>query len=138
MNKQTRLLKETLMIKNLSPERAAPFLGCSGRQVRRWVEGKADPLPLHLKAIEAGIRKINREIPGDKNGVVNWRSTGPIPASEIVLQNKLTAFFRDLLEKAGPGGRSIVIKIADENFPGFEEICALASKLKVKLPEIRT
>jgi len=138
MQKITRLLKETMAIKNLTPETAAPFIGASGKQIRLWIQDQADPMPVYVKAIEAGIKKINREIPGDTpEGLVSWRAV-KIPADEMELQNKITAFFRDLLEKAGPGGRSIVIQIADENLPGFEEICELARKLKVKLPEIRT
>lgn len=137
MTKLARFLKETLILKGLSPEQAAHFLGCNGRQIRRWTDGEVDPSPVYIKLIEAGIKKINREIPGDTpEGLVSWRAV-KTPESEIELQNKITAFFRDLLEKAGPGGRSIVIKIADENLDSFEEICNLANKLKVKLPEIR-
>lgn len=136
MNKTVRLLKETLIIKDLSPEQAAVYLGCSGRQIRRWIEGKAETTPVYLRAIEAGIRKINREIPGDTpDGLVSWRAV-KISDQEKTLQKKLDVFFSELIAKAGPGGRSIVIKLADEHFPGFEEIVALASKLKVKLPVI--
>lgn len=137
MTKLARLLKETLILKGLSPEQAAPFIGCSGRQIRKWTDGDVDPSPVYITLIEAGMKKINREIPGDTpEGLVSWRAV-KTPADEIELQNKITAFFRDLLEKAGPGGRSIVIKSADENLDGFEEICDLARRLKVKLPEIK-
>ena len=136
MDKLSTLLKETLIIKNLSPERGAAFIGCSGQQVRRWIEGKVKPSPIHREAIKAGISKINREIPGDTpDGLVSWRAV-EIPKGEEVIDKKLTAFFAELLEKAGAGGRSIVIKLADEHFPGFEQIVHLAAKLKVNLPEI--
>jgi hypothetical protein len=55
------LLRKTMISAELSPERAAAFIGCSGRQIRRWIEGKANITPIYLSAIEAGIRKIHRE-----------------------------------------------------------------------------
>jgi len=129
-------LKETLIIKGLSPERAAPFIGCSGRQIRRWIEGEINPSPVHVKAIEAGIKKIEREIPGDTpDGLVSWQAV-EISKEEKALHEKLNAFFLELITKAGPGGRSQLIQIADEHFSGFDEIVHVASRLKVKLPVI--
>lgn len=131
-------LKETLIIKNLSPERAAPFIGCTGRQIRRWIEGEVTPSPVHMKAIEAGISKINRGIPGDTpDGLVSWRGV-EISKEAIAVDKKTSTFYAELLAKAGPGGRSVVLETLDDNdnFLGFEEIIRLAVKLKVKLPEI--
>lgn len=136
MNKTVTLLKETMIIKNLSPEQAAIYLGCSGRQIRRWIEGKAETTPVYLRAIEAGIKKIDREIPGDtSDGLVSWTAV-EISKEEKAIHEKLNVFFSKLIEKAGPGGRSALITLADEHFSGFDEIVHLAAKLKVKLPEI--
>ena len=65
------LLGKTMILKGLSPERAALYLGCSGRQIRRWIEGKTKPTPIYLRAIEAGIQKINREVPDDIKDINN-------------------------------------------------------------------
>lgn len=131
----TELLKETMILKNLSPERAAPFIGCTGRQVRRWISGESNPGPVHRKAIEKGIKKINREIPGDTpDGLVSWRAR-KIPAEEKAICRKLDAFFIKLLKAARSSGRRFTAQ-DDDNLEGFEEIVHLASKLKVKLPVI--
>ena len=129
-------LKETMIIKNLSPERAASFIGCSGRQVRRWIKGEINPSPVHMKAIESGLRKINREIPGDTpDGVVSWRAV-KISDEDKTIRNKITDFLVALVKAARKSGHITFTHQEDENFEGFEEICFLAAKLKVKLPEI--
>ncbi|HEB36384.1 hypothetical protein LCGC14_0802580 [marine sediment metagenome] len=129
------LLRETMIIKDLSPERTAPFIGCTGRQVRRWINGESNPGPVHRKAIEKGIKKINREIPGDTpDGLVSWRAM-KIPEEEKAIYRKLDAFFIKLIKAARSSGRRFTTQ-DDENFEGFEEIVHLASKLKVKLPVI--
>ena len=134
------LLKETMILKNLSPERAAPFIGCTGRQVRRWMSGESNPGQVHSKAIEAGIRKINREIAGDTpEGLVSWRSakiSGEEKAINRAVETKVTAFLIKLVKAARSSGQRTFTHQDDENFLGFEEICLLAKKLKVKLPVI--
>ena len=140
MNKTVRLLKETLIIKDLSPEQAAVYLGCSGRQIRRWIEGKAETTPVYLRAIEAGIRKINREIPGDTpEGLVSWRSAKISDEEKAInraVETKVTAFLIELVKAARSSGQRTFTHQDDENFLGFEEICLLAKRLKVKLPVI--
>ena len=72
MDPTVRLLWETMQLKDLTPEKAAPFIGCSTRQIYRWLEGDK-PRPIYKKAIQAGIRKIDSEILGDtKEGLVSW------------------------------------------------------------------
>lgn len=140
MNKTVRLLKETLIIKNLSPEQAAIYLGCSGRQIRRWIEGKAETTPVYLRAIEAGIRKINREIPGDTpDGLVSWRAVEISDEEKAInraVETKVTAFLIELVKAARSSGQRTFTHQDDENFLGFEETCLLAKRLKVKLPVI--
>jgi DNA-binding transcriptional regulator YiaG len=46
--------------KQISPETAARFLDCSGRQVRRWLEGHAVPNLTSRKKIRVGMRRIKR------------------------------------------------------------------------------
>ena len=50
------LLKE----KQISPETAARFIGCTGRQVRRWVEGESTPNFGSRLAIRRGLRRIEK------------------------------------------------------------------------------
>lgn len=133
----TELLKDTMALKGLSAERAAHFIGCTGRQVRRWISGESNPGPVHSKAIEAGIRKINREIPGDTpDGLVSWRKGPEISDEEKAVNKKVTAFLIELVKAARANGYSTFTHQQDEDFNGFEEICILAARLKVKLPEI--
>lgn len=138
MLKLTRLLKETMTIKALSPEKAAPFIGCSGKQIRMWISGEVDPSPLFIKAIESGIRKINRQIPGDTpEGVVSWRKGPEISEQERIVNKKLNIFFDAMITAARSTGRRIVFtSLDDENLDGFEQTVHLAAKLKVKLPEL--
>jgi len=53
-------LEKTLLEKNLSPEEACGYIGCSSRQIRRWLKG-ARPTPIYREAIRAGIEKIKQE-----------------------------------------------------------------------------
>jgi len=53
-------LRTVMQEKKLSPERMCKFIGCSGRQVRRWVEGKLKPSLLSKNAIKMGLKKIRR------------------------------------------------------------------------------
>lgn len=82
-DKLIRLLWETMQLKDLSFERAGQFIGCSGNQVMRWVKGAHKPTAPYRKLIEEGIRKIDREVPGDgPGGLVSWR-TVEVPTEEI-------------------------------------------------------
>jgi transcriptional regulator with XRE-family HTH domain len=51
-------LQRTLKSKNLSPEYAAGYIGCTGNQIRRWFKGISNPTPLYRDAIRAGIEKM--------------------------------------------------------------------------------
>jgi len=55
-----RELKQVMDKKKISPETAARFIGVSGREVRRWLEEKAIPLPLSRQAIRRGLRRIKK------------------------------------------------------------------------------
>lgn len=144
MNKQVRLLKETLIIKNLSLEKGAAYIGCSSRQIRRWFEGEFNPIPAHVTAIEVGIKKINREIPDDgfrpskkaKGISIRWKKVPEIPEEERLTDKKLDVFFDELVNAARANNRKDFMKVADQSYEGFEEIIHIAKKLRVKLPVI--
>jgi DNA-binding transcriptional regulator YiaG len=53
-------LADLMEEKRISPETAARFLDCSGRQVRRWIEGHAVPNVNSRKKIRVGMRRIKK------------------------------------------------------------------------------
>jgi DNA-binding transcriptional regulator YiaG len=55
-------LKQVVEEKKISPETAARFIGVSGREVRRWLEGEHVPLPVSRQAIRRGIRRIKKNL----------------------------------------------------------------------------
>jgi len=55
-------LKGVLKEKRISPETAARFIGCTGRQVRRWLEEEAIPNYMSRQAIRRGIRRIKKNL----------------------------------------------------------------------------
>jgi len=55
-------LKQVIEEKKISPETAARFIGCSGREVRRWLEGEHVPLPLSRQAIRRGLMRITKNL----------------------------------------------------------------------------
>lgn len=48
--------------KRISPETAARFLDCNGRQVRRWLEGDAIPNLTSRQKIRCGMRRIKKNL----------------------------------------------------------------------------
>ena len=46
--------------KNLSPEDAARYIGCSFKQVYRWLEGISKPSLIYRKAIRRGIERMKK------------------------------------------------------------------------------
>jgi hypothetical protein len=53
-------LKQVIEEKKISPETAARFIGCSGREIRRWLEDGVVPLPVSRQAIRRGLRRIRK------------------------------------------------------------------------------
>jgi hypothetical protein len=57
------LVKELWVVlkeKEISPETAAHFIGCTGRQVRRWIDGESTPNFGSRLAIRRGLRRIKK------------------------------------------------------------------------------
>lgn len=46
--------------KNLSHENAARYIGCSFKQVYRWLEGTSKPSLIYRKAIRRGIERMKK------------------------------------------------------------------------------
>lgn len=46
--------------KDISPEHAARYIGCSYKQVYRWLEGTSTPTLIYRKAIKRGIDRMKK------------------------------------------------------------------------------
>ena len=46
--------------KDISPEHAARYIGCSFKQVYRWLAGEAKPSLIYRKAIRRGIERMKK------------------------------------------------------------------------------
>ena len=55
-------LSDLIAEKKISPETAARFLDCSGRQVRRWLERQSIPNLTSRKKIRVGMRRIKKHL----------------------------------------------------------------------------
>jgi hypothetical protein len=55
-------LADLMEEKRISPETTARFLDCSGRQVRRWLEGQSIPNLTSRKKIRLGLRRIKKHL----------------------------------------------------------------------------
>ena len=53
-------LKKVMKEKDFSPEKASKYLGCSAKQIRRWLTDKATPTYVYQNLIRKGINKIKR------------------------------------------------------------------------------
>jgi hypothetical protein len=53
-------LRVVLKEKEISPETAAHVIGCTGRQVRRWIDGESTPNFGSRLAIRRGLRRIKK------------------------------------------------------------------------------
>lgn len=53
-------LKKVMKEKGLSPEKASKYLGCSAKQIRRWITSKATPTYVYQNLIRKGINKIKK------------------------------------------------------------------------------
>lgn len=135
-DKIIRLLWETMQIKALSFERAGQFLGCSGNQIRRWIKGAHKPTAPYRKMIEEGIKKIDREIPGDtQEGLVSWRAA-VVPEEERIYGEQFQIFFDAICKKVGKIERQYIL-FNDDYLAGFQEILYLARKHKIELPDLK-
>ena len=63
MKMAKNLIEELSLVmdqKNLSHENAARYIGCSFKQVYRWLEGTAKPSLIYRKAIRRGIERMKK------------------------------------------------------------------------------
>lgn len=44
--------------KNLTPEQASHYIGCSFKQIYRWLQGVSTPSLIYRKAIQRGIKRM--------------------------------------------------------------------------------
>ena len=53
-------LKTTMKEKGFSADTMSKFIGCSSRQVERWIKGDAKPTLVYQRLIRKGIRRVKR------------------------------------------------------------------------------
>jgi len=53
-------LKQTMKAHGFSCETMSKFIGCSGKQVDRWLNGESRPTFPYQKMIKAGIKKVKK------------------------------------------------------------------------------
>jgi len=53
-------LRLILSQKNLSPENAAHYIGCSFKQLYRWLGGESKPSLVYRRAIRRGIKRMEK------------------------------------------------------------------------------
>ena len=53
-------LRKVMKEKGFSCETMSKFIGCTGKQVDRWLTGESHPTFPYQKMIRAGIKKVKR------------------------------------------------------------------------------
>lgn len=53
-------LKEVMEEKGFSADTMSKFIGCSARQVGRWLNGEAKPSFVYQKLIKKGIKRVKK------------------------------------------------------------------------------
>jgi len=53
-------LKKVMEETGFSYETMAKFIGCSARQVDRWISGESKPTPVYQALIKKGIKKVKK------------------------------------------------------------------------------
>ena len=51
-------LKEVMACKALSADAMSKYIGCSARQVARWVSGESKPTRVYQDLIRKGIKRV--------------------------------------------------------------------------------
>ena len=51
-------LKKVMEEKGFSADTMSKFIGCSARQVDRWITGESKPTPVYQMLIKKGIKKV--------------------------------------------------------------------------------
>ena len=53
-------LETTMKERGFSAETMSKFIGCTARQVDRWIKGEAKPTFVYQQLIRKGIKKVKR------------------------------------------------------------------------------
>jgi hypothetical protein len=59
--REIELLRETMAVYGLSPEKAGTYIEVPGITVRRWLRGENEPGEIYRRAIRDGVEKMKRE-----------------------------------------------------------------------------
>ena len=55
-------LKEVMVWKGISADAMSKYIGCSARQVARWVSGESKPTCVYQKLIRKGIKRAKKHV----------------------------------------------------------------------------
>ena len=53
-------LRSIMKKRGFSPATMSRFIGCSGKQVERWLSGQSKPTLVYRKLIRAGIKRVKK------------------------------------------------------------------------------
>lgn len=100
--KNSNLIEELELVlkqKSLSPENAAHFIGCSFKQVYRWIQGNSTPTMLYREAIQREIKKMRKLASINMNTIFQDRELYKKLSKKISLEEKnwLLSFSGDYL-----------------------------------------
>ena len=101
--KSPNLIEELELVlkqKNLSPENAARYIGCSFKQVYRWINGISMPTSLYREAIQRGIKRMKKLSTVNMNSIIQDRELFKKLTKVITLEekNQLLNFSRDYFD----------------------------------------
>jgi len=54
-------LKDVMKWKGISAEAMSKYIGCSGRQVARWISGESKPTLVYQSLIRKGIKQAKNQ-----------------------------------------------------------------------------
>ena len=95
MKTQVKELQVLIKEKQISPEEASRFIGCSAVTVYRWLWHESTPTIPYQRKIKEGIRKIKAEYPDEKEQSVP-------PSSDLMSIYEVVKEARSILLRIKP------------------------------------
>ena len=115
MRNQIKELQATIRERQVSPEEASRFVGCSSTTVYRWLSGESIPTIAYQRKIKEGIRRIKAEYP-DKKEILLHETMREILDIWLKLVNKMTEAEKDSLFYLHPKEHLAALKVLDKKY----------------------
>jgi len=90
--KMKNLIEELDLVikkKDLSPEHAARYIGCSFKQVYRWLDGTSTPTLIYRKAIRRGIERMKKLASVNLDNILEDRDLYKKISKKITYEEKI-------------------------------------------------